>query len=536
MRGSILGLALLGGVAGWQLVSTARSAEAPAIAEGPRVIDPAQFLPGPLQARVTADFSNSSLRELVDWLREDQAMSVLVHQRTLEEEGVALADRVTDRLDNGPLYQLLDRLDHLGIGWWWDDGMLHLSTSEDAESRLVTATYNLGDLIDAGYDAYSVVETLLSTVAVDTWAANGGFEGADAMVLGDVLFVSQTDRAQRSVAALLAGLLQHGRQTLVNEPSEHEALREKLNTEVNADFDDMPLAEAVADLAAQSGADIRLDSQALRDLRVREREPVRLTLTDRPLKTVLSAMLRDLDLTCTPRDGVLLVTNDDDESDDLLIAVYDVRDLCRDESETDALIGAIQTQTDVETWAANGGENAEICPARLGTLVVSQREQAHTRLLRLLEMYREALRSSKPRAEESTDEDAIKTVYYRIYRETAADLATRLPVLVPSDSWADPNAAGGLGSIVSVASTPQIGPPAGDAAPQTVPHTTLIITQTNTIHREIAATLQRIQAGDPLDTGEADQSGGGGGLGGGGGGGFGSGYFSVPAESPSGNR
>jgi hypothetical protein len=43
--------------------------------------------------------------------------------------------------------------------------------------------------------------------------------------------------------------------------------------------------------------DIRLDSVALRIGNIREREPVSLTLADRPLRPVLTAMLSPLKLT-----------------------------------------------------------------------------------------------------------------------------------------------------------------------------------------------------------------------------------------------
>ena len=449
---------------------------------------------------------------------------MVLHQRALDEVDLVPADRVGDRLDDRPVYQLLNRLTGLELDWWLDGRVLHISTEEDAQSRLDTRTYRIGALLDAGYDADSIIDLITSTTHADTWAENGGGE-AEVRAIGDVLFVSQTTRIHTGVACLLAGLQDHGRQTMIGEPASHQAIRAQTSKVVSADFKNTPLQEAVSQLGAQAGVDIRLDTPALDELGIRRREVVSLRLAEQPLDVVLSVMLGELELTAVAKDGVLLITSFERTFEDLRVAIYDVRDLCRDWAESNALIDAITSSLAPDTWAANGGGEAEIRAARPGTLVVSQTEEVHDELLQLLEMYREALRTSTPR-EPKVDATLleVETVYYRVYEKTALELTHLLPQLVAPDSWRSdqlPEAPGRIQWVTSVPESPKTAK--GAAAGEPIPYSTLIITQTKSAHREIAAVLDRIAQGDrPRRVAPRGMmGGGGGGMSGGGGGSFG---------------
>ncbi len=500
--------------------ATSSADELPQIQDTPKTIDPARILSEPLTKPVSGDFTESSLRELVEWLRDRNGLSVLVHERALNDAGVSLAEPLSDRIDNQPLYLLLNRLQQIEVAWYMEKGMLHLTSEEEVLTRIVTQAYNVSDLIDSGIDVDSLIDTIVSTIAADTWAENGGGEG-EIRAIGDVLFVSQNDRVLSQVAALLEALRSHGRQTMVGEPSLHEKIREQLSKSVSIDFNDTPLLDAVAELAAKSEIDIRLDRPALADIRLRDREPVTLTLSDRPVGTVLQAMLRELELDWVIDSGVLQVTSMEREESQLKVAVYDVRDLCRDRNEAEALIEAITAQTDSASWAENGGGEADIRSASPGTLVVSQREQTHVELLALLEAYREALRSSKPRVAPD-DGDELTTVYYRTYTGVASDLVKLIPEMVAPDTW------GGEGDaetwIVMATSEPRIIQTNEKAVSHEVKQSTLIVRNKRRVQGEIAKFIRRVEAGDQYNTMETPKSGG---LGGGGGG-FGGGFFSVP--------
>ncbi|MEX0704205.1 MAG: hypothetical protein WD069_19050 [Planctomycetales bacterium] len=507
-----------------------------AIPDEPRAIDPATVMPEMLAASVTVNFTEASLREIGQWIQEQRKLPVLFDQRALTEEGVTLGEPVTDRLNDEPLYLLLNRLKSLGLAWYVQEGILHVTTETAAADRMTTQPYTVGDLLDAGYEGTALIDTI-ETATEGPWSDVDGV-GGGVQLLGDVLFVRQTDYVQRRVAGLLAALRRHGRQTFILDPPQHLALRRKLDENVSVNFQDMPLFRAVEELARIAQADIRLDMPALREERIRDREPVSLVLPDRKLGTVLHVLLADLGLTWTLRDGVLWVTSRTRAEDSFRSAVYDVRDLTRDAGEAAALTDAIANQTS-GPWMSVDGTGGEIVFPRTGTMVVRHTEQVLGEVLALLETYRTALLTSKPRRRDRIDPQEVVTRYYRVYEKTADDLARLLPELVQVESWKNERHPDGLGTILKGASPPELsGTPA-----VVIPRAVLIVKQTRAAHDEIAEVIQRFETGDPRDV-HAGGVGGLGGLGGGlggvaggiGGGGFGSGFFSTDNDLPQARR
>ncbi|QDU99139.1 hypothetical protein [Lignipirellula cremea] len=502
----------------------------PRIAEEPKTVDPSVAMPRELAVKATHDFSDSSLREVVAWLQNDQKLAVLLDTGALSKAGVSLAEPVSDRLHDEAVYLLLNRLRSLGLAWYFEDSILTITTPEVAESVAATLPYNVGDLLDAGYDMDLLTDLITSTLQPDSWEEIGG-EGVIS-ALGDVLFVRQNGERQREVQGFLAALRKHARQTFVNDPAPHVALRAKLDQHVTVDFSETPLATAVEQLSKITQADIRLDRRALRHVNVREREPVTLKLHDRNLKTAIQGMLLDLELTFILRDGVLWITSPDEAQASLRTAVYDVRDLCRDEGESDALAEAISSQTAPESWEQVGGPGA-IHFGLPGVMVVTQEERLHANVLKLLETYRTALRESKPRTRESDKSNKVTTVYYRVHTAVARDLATLLPRIVRPDSWKTDARPEAPGEITVVSSSPEMtilneangtGEKLQIGQIQLVlSRSVMLIRQTGAAHDEIAEVIHRVENGDVMGN---SAEGFGGGMGGGG---FGGGFFSVPA-------
>ena len=502
--------------------------ELPTIADEPKTIDPAAFMPAKLAAEVTVDFSDSSLREVLTWLREEQGLVVLLENDALSAIGVLPGDPVSDQLDKTPIYQLLNRLRSLGIAWYYEGDILHVTSAEVVEGRLTTMPYNVGDLIDTGYDLDSLGGLIASTLAPDSWEEVGG--SGVVSFLGDVILVRQTDNVQREVGGLLAALRKHGRQTLVFDPPQHSLLRQKLGEDVTVAFRETPLENAVQQLAEKAQTDIRLDMLALRETGVRQRQPITLSLTDRKLKTVLQAMLINLDLTWILRDGVLWLTAHEEAKAFCKTAVYDVRDLCRDEAESNALVEAITSQAQPDSWDEVGGPGSAQVP-KPGTLVISNTESVLSDVLHLLETYRTALRASKARQRPEDDPNRIITVYYRMHTDIAHDLLTLLPSMVRPESWKirNPEAAGEVLLVHSApdltnieAATATTSETEQSASRLVIARSVLIIRQTRATHDEIAEVIRRVESGDP----EMHN-----GMGGMGMGGFGGGFFLIPPDN-----
>lgn len=490
----------------------------PVISDEPKTVDPATLMPKPLAAKGTVKFEGQSLLEMAKWFATEHDLKVLFDKRSLDNVGVPLGEPVYDHLDDEPLYLLLGRLKMMDLAWYFEDGLVRVTNQEDAESRGSTVPYNLGDLIDAGFSRDDLTDTIISTIDSDTWAENGGGE-SDIQWLGDVMFVRQTGESHRRLNGLLTALRKHGRQTYIFDPPQHIALREKLDQPISIKLDQVPLVVAVQELAKASGVDLRLDKRALKDVGVSEREPVTLDLEDRQLRTVLQVALGDFDLTWLMRDGVLWVTSKKQANSLLKTAVYDVRDLCRDEAEGDALTAAIYSQMP-ENWADSGGGEADLRFAKDGTMVVSQTESGHEELLALLQRYRAALRVSKPREEDKPDLQEVLTKYYRMPSQIAQGLARALPELVAPTSWKTDDRPEGVGTILVLPSDSEVtqGP---DKSALVVPQSVLIVKQTRENHEAIADRIQKVRHGDAAAAMEGKAFGGGG---------FGGGAFSIEAE------
>jgi len=493
----------------------------PEISDEPKFIDPIQFMPPQLAAIKSVDLRASSAAEMVEWLRRETGLTVLVRQRELENDGVHLADPYSDSLDEAPIYLLLDRLHWIGLGWYFERDVLYLTTQTDLQDRGVNVPYDLGDLLDAGYHAVEVAQLIEQTIEPMSWESNGGPSNR-VDVVGDMLFVRTNDAIQRKVQSLLSILGQPARRTFVHMPAADMQLREALTKSLSIDYRDTPLEEVVRDLAEQSGADIRLDREALRNKRIRERQPIRLSIQDRSLETILNYMFGELDLAWMIRDGVLWITEHETAEDSRLTAVYDVRDLCADSRESAALANAIQSQMPY-VWESDGGISV-LAFGQPGTMVVWALGETHDRLLDLLEKYRQALRMSKLRAPTEAV-DPQKTLYYRLHANVADDLFQQLPRLVSPESWQtdqQPDAIGTIFVLESPAEIQQL--KSGEQNWQRIAERKILrVHQRQSIHDQIKELLQRVEAGDQAAKERTSPAVMGGGMGG-----FGGGYFALP--------
>ncbi|MEZ6069965.1 MAG: hypothetical protein R3C10_06730 [Pirellulales bacterium] len=228
----------------------------------PRFIDALASMPEALRVSATRDFTDSSLREVLDWLTDELGLVVLLDKTALADAAISPAEPISDRLDNQPVYLLLNRLRTLGLGWYFEDNVLHVTSAAAAESHETTAPYNVGDLLDAGFEIDRLVDVIIQTIAPTEWEMVGG-DGA-IIPLGDVLLVRQRDELQREIEGLLAALRHHGRQTFVDQPAQDLPLRAALTESLSVEFQDTPLEAAVAQLADATQLDIRLDVPALR--------------------------------------------------------------------------------------------------------------------------------------------------------------------------------------------------------------------------------------------------------------------------------
>lgn len=179
-------------------------------------------------------------------------------------------------------------------------------------------------------------------------------------------------------------------------------------------------------------------------------------------------------------------------------------------------------------------------------MVVHQTERNHNAVLQLLENYRLALRTSKPRTREGVDPHEVLTRYYRMPAAMATDLRVTLPQLLYSETWRSSSQSEAPGTILQVASRTELQAVPGrkgngaesEGSAVGVEYAVLVITQMRKVHEEIPEIIQRVGWGDlateAADAMPAPMMGGMGGMGATGGmgtgdtgrmGGFGGGFF-----------
>ncbi len=484
------------------------------IPEEPKGVGTTGLLPPSLTRPLTVEFQAKPFTEVVTWLRDEQKIPVVVDaaaKRTIAQ------DSLTDQLKEEPLELLLNRLFVSGLGWYLDEGTLHLTSHEEARSHQLLIRYNLSSLLDAGFDP----ERLIDTIRKGTTGPWVGEEvpGGTAVLVGDVLFVKQRQETQTEIAALLAALASHGRRTLLLDPPQHALLRAKLAQPLSVNFDEIPLREAIRELATKLAVDLRVSTDVAKSVNF-DREPVKQVAVDQNAVTILAGMSR-APLAPEIRAGAIWVVAKSTAVTQRMTAVYDVRDLCLDFGESDALQEAIQTQV-TGPWGQGKSASGQITFPKPGVLVVRQTLAGLDAISTLLEDYRGALRASKPRGKADEDQKKVELRMYRIPTVMAEEAEALMMELVAPQSWKSADAAQ-PGTIQKAASQPRVldagGP--GEIGKSILPYSVLLVRQTVENHRAIAVLLHRLESGDPPPptvTAPGRKSG----IGG-----FGRGYFSV---------
>lgn len=462
--------------------TVAAEPEAVTIADEPKTIDPATLVPQSLAKRVKVRFDESPLREVVIWLQAEHKFNVVVNTKALNSEGVFQNEPVTDELRDEPIYLLLDRLRSLGVGWYLDNGRLYLTTKAEADHVMRTVTYQLSDLLDQGFRGEDIRKSIGDTT--------NKTERGEYMLLRDVLFVKNQGELQRTVGGVLAALRKHGRRTFVDDLPIHSTIREKLNEPVTVRIRELPLTDAAKQLATMSGIDIRIDKIALKAAKIRERSPVTIEVTGQRLDATLEGLLSELGLSWIVRDGVLWITTQSVVESTGKVAVFDIRDLCKDEDTAIAIRRALRAQ--IRNW---DNESDRIRFARPGTMVVRATEQRLQDVLVLLETYRSALRASKSRP--SDLESRLVTHYYKVSQDLATDLVESLPAHVATETWKAPNRDSAYGTIKLHASEPEaIETESESDRPVILKKAVLVIRTTPEVHTKIADYIHHIRFGD----------------------------------------
>ena len=454
------------------------------IGDDPKAVDPASLIPKQLTIRVTMKFEGDPLKSVFDWIAREQKINLLVDNRALAAAKLLDSEPVVESLNDEPLYLLLNRLKPMGLYWYMQDGTL--SITSQAKKHETTMQYNLGDLFDAGYTPVDLLATI-KTCTGGIWDSD---ESGSAVILGDVLFVRQNDDAHLEIAGLLNALRKHGRRTLTLDAAQNDALRAALDKKVTVDFEETPFVVALQDLSSQTQISIRLESKSS----VRERTPVTLKVEGQKLSTVLQSLISGLNLSWYLKDGVMWLAGPDSTGWYSKTAVFDVRDLCRDQDEATALKNTIRNQF-------RSKQRPPIEMPKPGVMVMRSTEQGLDDVLELLGQYRAALSASKLRLPKVDVLDPKEFVigYYRLPKPMAEDLLTRLPQIVQPNSWKSAAGSDGRGTISDL-SIDSRGPAHATGARPTSENLVLVIYQSRAAHQEIGKLIQTVLEAQAVDS------------------------------------
>lgn len=165
------------------------------------------------------------------------------------------------------------------------------------------------------------------------------------------------------------------------------------------DYTDTPLHEVLLDLQQRSGIPIHIDRAALDEFGVNIDESVTVNFRNISLGAAMRLMLKELQLTYIIENEVLFVTTHDRAEKSLMTCVYDVRDLgftttsaaaksTSPSADNNRLAEVIIDCIATDTWAKNGGGQAEVQPLGPDLLVISQTRSVHEEIQQLLNTIR----------------------------------------------------------------------------------------------------------------------------------------------------
>jgi len=163
-------------------------------------------------------FVETPLRDVLDFIQSKHKIIVMIDRKALDDVGLGADSTVTINISNVTLRSGLRlMLRPLDLTWIIADEVLLITTADEANNRLVTEVYEVGDLVtfrdeknEVCEDYDTLVDTITSTVQPTTWEDVGG-PGAIAPATfstAKVLVVSQTQEVHEEIVALLGKI--HG--------------------------------------------------------------------------------------------------------------------------------------------------------------------------------------------------------------------------------------------------------------------------------------------------------------------------------------
>ncbi len=200
------------------------------------------------------------------------------------------------------------------------------------------------------------------------------------------------------LAAALLGVCRGQSYVRIESEAESRARRqieEALSRTGSVDYIDAPLSAVAAELRDRLGVNVVLAKDSLADAAIASDTPVTAHISAVSYRSLLHLILKDLKLAWTIRDEVLLITTPEEADSMLETRLYPVLDLVtmtgttpdkamRSEQDYDTLIEAITTTIDPDSWDDVGGPGTVVEYPSAGALLISQTEEIHEHVEKVL--------------------------------------------------------------------------------------------------------------------------------------------------------
>ena len=201
-----------------------------------------------------------------------------------------------------------------------------------------------------------------------------------------------------SISLLAAGVCR-GQDSIRIESRAEARARERIEVSLAAygslDCVDKPLHELVSDLSRRMGVPMVLEKRTLEEAAISLETPVTARISEVSYRSLLRRVLKDLKLTWTVRDEVILITTPEEAEAMLETRLYPVLDLVaiagaapdkamREVHDYDTLIETITTTVEADSWDEVGGPGTIAEYPQAGALVISQTAEIHEQVEKVL--------------------------------------------------------------------------------------------------------------------------------------------------------
>jgi hypothetical protein len=295
-----------------------------------------------LQTKVPLDFQQVPLTDVVEYLRTELKLNVVLDLKAAEKIGFNPAQTpVTLHVTHVPLRSALALLlEPLQLGFDDRGDVLFITSQEKLASRLTTVVYEVSDLVKAApvqppqepnapeqgpqFEYLPLLKSLRSTIDPESWVDAGGrgvvlpFEGT--------LVVSQTAAAHERIAFVLAEL-RRLQKLAPGEDGPADALSQALDQTVSLEFQDAGIPDVAAKLREMISADVLIDQAALAEGGIAEDTRLTGKVTRLPFRVALALLLEPYGLAWSRRHDAILITTSARGASDLYVRLYNVRDL-----------------------------------------------------------------------------------------------------------------------------------------------------------------------------------------------------------------